>query len=154
MLLIAAERFKNCQGFCRAFTLHFRPRTKDVARKTKARILEAADMATKLIIVFLALATIAAAAPRSRNYFADYLFRRGSGGCSQEELDGLAAAGVDLALSSIACDENTNSKTQIDEEKRGCTIDYGATPACCSPDCDWIMELHCMSPVQMICKKK
>ncbi|CAB3987200.1 Hypothetical predicted protein [Paramuricea clavata] len=114
-------------------------------------------MAMKLIVVLLALATIAAAAPRSRNYFADYLFRRGSGGCSKEELDGLAASGVDLALTSIDCGNDANGPVQLDEtseEKRGCSIDYSASPACCSPECNWIMELHCMSPIQMICKKK
>ncbi|XP_028395072.1 uncharacterized protein LOC114519186 [Dendronephthya gigantea] len=114
-------------------------------------------MAIKFMIL-LALVSIAVAAPKSRNFFADYLFRRASGGCSQEELDGLAAAGVDLAKSNINCKrEPDNDFVQLDElgeeEKRGCSIDYSSNPACCSPGCNWIMELHCMSPIQMICKK-
>ncbi|XP_046845163.1 uncharacterized protein LOC124439015 [Xenia sp. Carnegie-2017] len=107
----------------------------------------------KTILLFLMALTTLSAASRSRNYFADYLFRRGVSGCTQKEINGLVKAGVDLAKSSIDC---SNDFMQFDEvkQKRGCGIDYYANPSCCSPGCNWILELHCMSPVQMICKKK
>lgn len=54
-------------------------------------------------------------------------FFAASGGCSKEELEGLAEAGVDLAKSNIDCKRDlANDFVQMDEmgeEKRGMEID-------------------------------
>ncbi|WP_395241790.1 hypothetical protein, partial [Salmonella sp. s51933] len=64
------------------------------------------------------------------------------------ELKMLEESGLDIKETNIDCTTFSN-----DIQKRGCSFVYTATSACCSEDCNWLLEFHCMNPSQMICKK-